>query len=183
MSHRIKSLAARSLAALAAVVLCAQTAPAQWVQQHEQFYLEAPHNWVFRDRYMAADRLFNAFDFGHAILYETLWTKPDAPVSALEEKWYNELTKKILIRPPRVPLEEPFEPIAVMPEPFEDPPPPPGAESEAVHLVPAAAGAGVAPRPEPGRPWMPYADDVASNRNETLSHAGARAPSGEINRR
>jgi len=107
MSHfRIKSLTSRGLAALAAVVLCAQAAPAQWVQMHEQFYLEAPHNWVFRDRYMAADRLFNAFDFGHAILYETLWTKPNASVNELEEKWYNELTKKILIRPPRVPLEE-----------------------------------------------------------------------------
>jgi hypothetical protein len=91
---------------MAAVLLCAQTAPAQWVQTHEQFYLEAPHNWVFRDRYMAADRLFNAFDFGHAILYETLWTKPNAAVSELEERRYNELTKKILVRPPRVPLEE-----------------------------------------------------------------------------
>ena len=91
---------------LLAGALLSPPAEAQWVRTHEQFYLEAPHNWVFRDRYMAADRLFNAFDFGHAILYETLWTKPHAPVSELEDKWYDRLTKRILIKPPRVPLEE-----------------------------------------------------------------------------
>jgi hypothetical protein len=84
----------------------AQTAGAQWVTTYEQFYLQAPHNWEFRSRYQAADRLFNAFDFGHAILYETLWNAPNAPVSELEQKWYDRLTKQILVRPPRVPLEE-----------------------------------------------------------------------------
>lgn len=79
---------------------------AQWSTTYEQFYLQARHNWQFRHRHQAADRLFNAFDFGHAILYETLWTKPDAPASELEEKWYNRLTREILVHPPRVPLEE-----------------------------------------------------------------------------
>lgn len=81
-------------------------AGAQWVTTFEQFYLEAPHNWQFRDRYMAADRLFNAFDYGHAILYERLWTQPGADPSLLEQKEYDRLTKKILVKPPRVPLEE-----------------------------------------------------------------------------
>jgi hypothetical protein len=81
-------------------------APAQWVTTHEQFYLQAKHNWQFRERYQAADRMFNAFDFGHAILYETLWTKPGAPASELEQKWYDRLTQKILVEPPRIPLEE-----------------------------------------------------------------------------
>ncbi|MDQ3696806.1 MAG: hypothetical protein M3373_02105 [Gemmatimonadota bacterium] len=81
-------------------------ADAQWVTTYEQFYLQAPHNWEFRDRYQAADRLFNAFDYGHAILYETLWTKPNAPASVLEEKEYDHLTKKVLVKPPRLPLEE-----------------------------------------------------------------------------
>ena len=93
-------------AVVAALVLPARTLAPQWVTTHEQFYLEAPHNWVFRNNYAAADRLFNAFDFGHAILYEKLWTKPGAPASLLEETEYNRLTKQILIRPPRVPLEE-----------------------------------------------------------------------------
>ena len=69
-------------AALAGALLaCATPLSAQWVQQDEQFYLQAGHNWVFRDTYSSADRLFNAFDYGHAILYEKLWTRPGAPVS------------------------------------------------------------------------------------------------------
>ncbi len=81
-------------------------AHAQWVQTYEQFYLPAKHNWVFRQNYSGADRLFNAFDYGHAILYEELYTRPGAPVERLEEREYNFLTQKVLKRPPRVPLEE-----------------------------------------------------------------------------
>lgn len=81
-------------------------AQAQWTTTHEQFYLQAPHNWYFRNNYQGADRLFNAFDYGHAILYEVLWTRPDAPASLLEEREYDYLTKTVLVRPPRVPLEE-----------------------------------------------------------------------------
>ena len=88
------------------VAITPARAAAQWSRVYEQFYLQAPHNWVFRRDYQAADRLFNAFDYGHAILYEKLWTRPDAPASLLEEKEYDYLTKKVLVRPPRVPLEE-----------------------------------------------------------------------------
>ncbi len=87
----------------AALVLPAQ---AQWATTYESFYLQAPHNWTFRSNYQNADRLFNAFDYGHAILYETLFTKPDAPASLLEETIYDRLTTQILVRPPKVPLEE-----------------------------------------------------------------------------
>jgi hypothetical protein len=104
------SRARRAIATLAALGAAAALAPrplpAQWVTTHEQFYLQAPHNWQFRDRYIGADRLFNAFDYGHAILYELLWTKPDAPTSLLVEREYDYLTKKVLVAPPRVPLEE-----------------------------------------------------------------------------
>ena len=79
---------------------------AQWVTTYETFYLQAPHNWVFRSDYQNADRLFNAFDYGHAILYETLWRKPQAAASELEERIYNRLTREVLVRPPKVPLEE-----------------------------------------------------------------------------
>jgi hypothetical protein len=81
-------------------------ADAQWVQENEQFYLPARHNWVFRQNYAAADRLFNAFDYGHAVLYEELYTRPEGSVERLEQKEYDFLTKKLLKRPPRVPLEE-----------------------------------------------------------------------------
>ena len=89
-----------------ALAVPASVARGQWVTTAEQFYLEAPHNWVFHERYNAAHRLFNGFDFGHAILYETLWREPNAPASELEEKWYDRLTKEILVSPPHVPLEE-----------------------------------------------------------------------------
>lgn len=79
---------------------------AQWVTTYEQFYYPGSFNWQFRENYPSADRLFNGFDFGHAILYETLWTEPNAPAAELEQKWYDRLTKKILVNPPPVPLEE-----------------------------------------------------------------------------
>ena len=100
------SRAVRALGALALLSLLPVPAAAQWVTTYEQFYLQAPHNWEFRDRYIGADRLFNAFDYGHAILYETLWARPDAAVSALEVEAYEHLTKRVLVQPPRVPLEE-----------------------------------------------------------------------------
>lgn len=95
------------LAVGATALLCvASPAQAQWVTTFETFYLQAPHNWTFRNNYENADRLFNAFDYGHAILYETLWTKPEADAARLEETIYNRLTKRVLVRPPNVPLEE-----------------------------------------------------------------------------
>ena len=117
MPHRMRSrrgtLASQLAVSLgmAAIVgvagaLAPAPASAQWSTAYEQFYLPGEFNWQFRHNYAGADRLFNGFDFGHAILYETLWTKPDAPTSELEEKWYNRLTREILVHPPRVPLEE-----------------------------------------------------------------------------
>lgn len=79
---------------------------AQWSTTYEQFYLPGSFNWQFRNNYPAADRLFNAFDYGHAILYERLWTRPGAPASLLEEKEYNFITRELLVSPPGLPLEE-----------------------------------------------------------------------------
>jgi hypothetical protein len=101
---RIGRLAA--VAVIATTLSAAVEVRAQWVTTHEQFYLQAKHNWVFRERYRAADRLFNAFDYGHAILYETLWTKPSASALLLEQGEFDFLTKKLLADPPHVPLEE-----------------------------------------------------------------------------
>jgi hypothetical protein len=105
----MKSLLTRRVG-LGAVALAigtgATSAEAQWSTVYEQTYLPASHNWAFRQNYSAADRLFNAFDYGHAILYETLYRHPNAPVSRLEEDIYNHLTRRVLVRPPRVPLEE-----------------------------------------------------------------------------
>jgi hypothetical protein len=88
------------------VVTMSSSASSQWSTTHEQFYRQASHNWEFRRRYPTADRLFNAFDYGHAILYERLWTSPNAPVSRLEEREYDFITRRLLVKPPRLPLEE-----------------------------------------------------------------------------
>jgi hypothetical protein len=79
---------------------------AQWSRAYDQTYLPAEHNWIFRRDFPAADRLFNAFDFGHAVLYETLWARPNAAPSELEERRYAFLTTRLLASPPSVPLEE-----------------------------------------------------------------------------
>src|SRR5207253_1289456 len=99
-------LASRAVFALALLASAARPAYAQWSTTHEQFYRQASHNWQFRKNYPTADRLFNAFDYGHAILYETLWTSPTAPAARLEEKEYDFITRRLLVTPPRVPLEE-----------------------------------------------------------------------------
>src|SRR5688572_9372138 len=91
---------------LALGVTVSSTGAAQWSTSHDQFYRQASHNWEFRRNYQVADRLFNAFDYGHAILYETLLTAPAAPVARLEEREFDFITRRLLVKPPRVPLEE-----------------------------------------------------------------------------
>lgn len=79
---------------------------------YEQFYLPAAHNFAFREGFPGADRLFNAFDYGHAILYETLWTDRADAVRTLEHGEFAFLTEQLLVRPPSLPLvEEAIEPM------------------------------------------------------------------------
>jgi hypothetical protein len=68
--------------------------------------MPASHNWAFRSAYSKSDRLFNAFDYGHAVLYETLWRNPSAPAAALEQREFDFITQKLLVHPPRVTLDE-----------------------------------------------------------------------------
>jgi hypothetical protein len=103
---RYTSSVGSTVLALAMIAVGTAPAAAQWSGVYEQFYLPADHNWNFRDGYPAADRLFNAFDYGHAILYETLYTEPGAPASVLEDDEYGFITTRLLVNPPRVPLEE-----------------------------------------------------------------------------
>jgi hypothetical protein len=84
----------------------APTAAAQMERVYHPIYLPAEHNWQFRQQFPAVDRLFNAFDYGHGILYETLYARPNAPVSLLEEDIYHRLTRDILLNPPRMPMPE-----------------------------------------------------------------------------
>lgn len=94
-----------TVACVAAIGLPA-TAPGQTRQYYEQVYFPASHNWAFARAYPEIDRLFNAFDYGHAILYETLWRKPASPRDQLDVREYEFITTKLLKDPPRVPLDE-----------------------------------------------------------------------------
>ena len=73
---------------------------------YEQSYLSSRDNWAFRERYPAADRLFNGFDFGHAVLSETLLRHPTDGARRLEGTIARRLVCDVLRNPPRVPLEE-----------------------------------------------------------------------------
>ena len=101
-----RTLANAIALAFFAVVALPRASAAQWVTTFDQFYFPDRTNWAFRNNYPPADRLFNAFDYGHAILYERLYTKPDADASILEVKEYDFITHKLLVDPPRLPLEE-----------------------------------------------------------------------------
>ncbi|MEO5568416.1 MAG: hypothetical protein ABIR92_07990 [Gemmatimonadaceae bacterium] len=110
MMNNVNAVALRRLSgyALAAACLAGVARPeragAQWSTAYEQHYLPGKFNWAFRNTYPGADRLFNAFDYGHAILYEKLYTDPN-PEAALSRE-YDFITKKLLVSPPRLPLEE-----------------------------------------------------------------------------
>ncbi|MBM4187924.1 MAG: hypothetical protein FJ206_11520 [Gemmatimonadetes bacterium] len=94
------------------VLCCGLTAGTLAAQSRdEQFYFPGKFNWTFLKTYPEAGRLFNAFDYGHAILYERLLIDPTGSVAALEEKEFNYLVDDLLKRPPRFAIAE----EAVMP--------------------------------------------------------------------
>jgi hypothetical protein len=98
--------AAKTVLVFLSVGVLPRAGQAQWSTTFEQFYFPDRSNWVFRNSYPAADRLFNAFDYGHAILYERLYTRPNADPATLEQQEYDFITKRLLVKPPRLPLEE-----------------------------------------------------------------------------
>jgi hypothetical protein len=80
------------------------TATAQ-TQRDEQFYYPGKFNWQFLATYPEAARLFNAFDYGHAVLYERLYTERAKAAPKLEKE-YRYLTTDLLVRPPRFAVAE-----------------------------------------------------------------------------
>jgi hypothetical protein len=76
-------------------------------RRDEQFYYPGSFNWEFLRTYPEAARLFNAFDYGHAVLYERLYTLPDSTRAATAlEREYRYLTTDLLVRPPRFAVAE-----------------------------------------------------------------------------
>lgn len=86
--------------------LVADPVHAQSGRYFEQTYLPGSHSFAFNSLYPRASYLFNAFDYGHAILYERLWRSPSTAVRDLDGREYDLLTKTLLEKPPRVPLDE-----------------------------------------------------------------------------
>jgi hypothetical protein len=98
MSTRIGLIALFGL--LSAPVAAAQE------QRNERFYYPGSFNWQFLKRYNAAGRLFNAFDYGHAVLYEQLLKSPPDVRHRLEVEEFGYLTGDLLRRPPRFAVAE-----------------------------------------------------------------------------
>jgi hypothetical protein len=74
-------------------------------QRNEWFYMPGGFNWQFLKNYPEAGRLFNAFDYGHAVLYERLYTKRGKAEPELEKE-YRFLTTDLLLAPPRYAVVE-----------------------------------------------------------------------------
>jgi hypothetical protein len=75
-------------------------------RRDEQFYYPGGFNWRFLERYPEAARLFNAFDYGHAILYEILLTRRGAEAARELDAAYAYLVGDLLVRPPRFAVPE-----------------------------------------------------------------------------
>ncbi len=98
----------RAIAAVVAVVTLLLALPGRGAaqdQRNEWFYMPGRFNWRFLATYPSAARLFNAFDYGHAVLYERLYTKRGKAQAALAKE-YRFLTTDLLIRPPRFAVAE-----------------------------------------------------------------------------
>jgi hypothetical protein len=97
-------------ALLAVLLLGGGSEAAAQDRRDEQFYYPGSFNWSFLRSYNEAARLFNAFDYGHAVLYESLLTKGGNAEATLAGE-YRYLTRDLLVRPPRFAIAE----EAVMP--------------------------------------------------------------------
>ncbi len=92
------------------LAMLASPLPLTAQRRTEPFYYPGSFNWSFLEQFPEAARLFNAFDYGHAVLYERLYTDPARAGDRLERE-YRFLTTDLLVRPPRFAVAE----EAVMP--------------------------------------------------------------------
>ena len=98
----------RELTLVAMILIAGLARPARLPaqdQRDERFYLPGRFNWRFLATYPEAARLFNAFDYGHAVLYERLYTGAETRQRPLEKE-YRYLTTDLLVRPPRFAVAE-----------------------------------------------------------------------------
>jgi hypothetical protein len=93
----------RALRALGLIIAGQAVASCRY---YEQTTLPASYNWAFRHSYPEADRLFNAFDFGHAIVYDELVAHPSDAPQRIERGRFQFIVDQLLIHPPAEPLDE-----------------------------------------------------------------------------
>jgi hypothetical protein len=109
LRRRVKFPVQKGIGALTALIAAAACASGSGSvhagSYYDQTYLSASHNWAFRGQFPGVDALFNAFDYGHAKLYETLWRDPRAARARLDEREFQFITRELLRHPPVVPLD------------------------------------------------------------------------------
>lgn len=88
------------LASVAIAPLAAQD------RRDESFYYPGSFNWQFLARYPEGAKLFNAFDYGHAVLYERLLALDSVRAVPALAREYDFLTTDLLVRPPRFSVAE-----------------------------------------------------------------------------
>lgn len=99
--------AARGARLLALALALGVIAPAEAVAQDRrgvEFYRPGSFNWSLRRAHPEAQRLFHAFDYGHAALYERLLLAP-ADTAAMA-RTYRFLVHDLLVRPPHFSVPE-----------------------------------------------------------------------------
>ncbi len=69
-------------------------------------YPRGSFNWTFLERHNEAARLFNAFDYGHAVLYERLLTGDSMRATNALREDYRFLVHDLLVRPPKFGVAE-----------------------------------------------------------------------------
>jgi len=99
------SIVRRASLTTAMVALAACTANSVSRVAYEQTYLAGRYNWSFRRHFPNANRLLNAFDYGHAALYQTLITRDDA-TARLDGPDFEFITRDLLPNPPNLPIDE-----------------------------------------------------------------------------
>ena len=74
-------------------------------QRNDEFYGPGSFNWRFLAVYPEAARLFNAFDYGHAVLYQRLLANSQQVANDLDRE-FRYLTTDLLVHPPRFAVAE-----------------------------------------------------------------------------
>ena len=78
---------------------------AQWAATYTQASLPATHNGSFRASYNSTDRLLHSFEFGRALVLESLWSNLLRGAQRQDDRLARTLVDDVFARPPRAPLD------------------------------------------------------------------------------